>query len=315
MTIIGSEKTSITALVTLLLCAQCSNGFQLTYPLDITSNAIHVIKRSTLSKLSLVSSQPGSHNYYHRHRQHMTSDSTAGSPAPFFPQEDEEEDTTKSNQQSMNARGEARNKQVDTTTDVPTKSFLQALDDLGRSLKGKAAAASANTSGAKKQYQKYLYLLQSCLLYIAFILYRGYRGFFVILPAVFRETFSRLEAAMDKSPFDDDDDVSDVNFYATSSGSSSDVTSSKRGKVAQWRTRVTVSVLSSIVIASYVLGGIGRVVVRMLNTIRTGKGVSESFAAAAEEQENNEIKLFNKVSKKNNNNNSSSGSSTSINGR
>jgi len=199
------------------------------------------------------------------------------------------------------------------SSESTTKSLFRALDQFGLSLKPRAVKAGAKVARSDKKFTKFVYLLQSCMFYSLFILYRGYRGFFVILPAVFREVYRKLETAVDDRPFLDDDD--DKNDGGGSIVADDDINPAT-GKV-RWRTRVTVSVLASIVTVSYVLGGAIRVLSRLFTSLIQTSNVSGSFAAAAMEQEANESKILRIAQGTNNsnNNNDETNATESINGR
>lgn len=158
-------------------------------------------------------------------------------------------------------------------------SLFKLIDDAGQGLKPAAAQANAKASLAPTTRQRYLYMIKSCLLYAAFILYRAYRGFFVILPAVFRETFRKLRAVVDDAPFDEVEEPNDAPM--------------------KWRTRATVSVLAAIVTASYVIGGAIRVATTLIRNVNKDE-ISKSFAAAASEQERNEDTILLKSIKRTN---------------
>jgi hypothetical protein len=160
---------------------------------------------------------------------------------------------------------------------------LQWIDKKGQSLKPAAAKANAKSSLVEGRWQKLRYHLQSCFLYGLFIVYRAYRGFFVILPAVFRETFRKLETVVDGNPFDD---------------AGPDIIRFGRPPQTTWRTRVTVSVLAVVVTASYVLGGALRVLVAMIRGAQHGN-IPQSFADAAAVQERNEKMLLKRRAIKN----------------
>ena len=180
------------------------------------------------------------------------------------------------------------------SSESTTKSLFRALDQFGLSLKPRAVKAGAKMARSDKKFTKFVYLLQSCMFYSLFILYRGYRGFFVILPAVFREVYRKLETAVDDRPFLDDNEGGGIR--------AEDDINPATGKV-RWRTRVTVSVLASIVTVSYVLGGAIRVLSRLFTSLIQTSNVSGSFAAAAMEQEANESKIMRMTKGTNNNNN------------
>lgn len=142
------------------------------------------------------------------------------------------------------------------SSDVKTStSLLQTIDKLGMKLKPLAQAAhekstdvkSSNVNGSTNKgntLTSILYSIKSNILWMLYIVYRGYRGFFVILPAVFREVFRQLEesnVAMDA--FDEDEDGG----------------AAVEQKSMRLRTRVTISVLSGILTLSYVVSGALRV--------------------------------------------------------
>jgi hypothetical protein len=164
------------------------------------------------------------------------------------------------------------------TTIENTKSLFQVIDEAGLSLKPKAYRASEQASRASRQSEKLLYLIKTSLFYTMFIIYRGYRGIFVILPAVFQQVYQKLEAAVE-SPFPD-----------SNGGIGSDDINPATGRV-RWRTRITVSILASFVTLSYVVQGGMRVALKFFKNLTKTSDVSGSFAAAAMEQEANEQNL------------------------
>ena len=173
----------------------------------------------------------------------------------------------------------------------PTKNLLQRLDDAGMSLKPKALEAKEKVSVMRKPSKKLRYTLQSCTLFTLFILYRAYRGFFVILPAVFREVYATMEKTVE-TPFTDLEESNSAVVVVAN-----DI-NPKTGKV-RWRTVMTVSVLAGIVTISYALSGAIQVVKSFLRTIFKTSSPSMSFLAAANEMETNESKIMN-IAKKNN---------------
>jgi hypothetical protein len=185
--------------------------------------------------------------------------------APHFPEKNS------SNSNSSSSKSTAPPKDA---------SLFKLIDDAGQGLKPAAVQANAKASLAETKRHKYLYMVKSCLLYTAFILYRAYRGLFVILPAVFRETSRKLQAAVDEAPFDDTQAVEEAEAQ----------------QPMKLRTRITVSVLAAIVTASYVLGGAIRVATTLIRNATKG-GLTQSFAAAASEQERNEDTILQKTVK------------------
>ncbi|GKY91571.1 hypothetical protein MPSEU_000129000 [Mayamaea pseudoterrestris] len=163
----------------------------------------------------------------------------------------------------------------DPSAEESQQSILQVIDRAGLSLKPKAYRASEQANLADKRSKKALFLAKTCLYYTMFIFYRAYRGIFVILPVVFRQVYQKLGNAVE-SPFIDSVGKDDVN-PAT-------------GRV-RLRTRITVSILASLVTLSYVIQGAFRVIMMFFRNLSKTSDVSGSFAAAAMEQEANERNL------------------------
>jgi len=160
-----------------------------------------------------------------------------------------------------------------------TFSLLRKIDEVGLGLKPAAKQANAKAALAETRMRTFLYIAKSCALFTLFILYRAYRGFFVIVPEVFRSTFRKLEAVVDEAPFDDD--------YIM------ETPVAEKNKKYPWRTRITISVLAAVVTASYMLGGAIRVGLKLIKSFLSGgNSVSQSFEAAASEQELNEHKIL-----------------------
>ena len=139
-----------------------------------------------------------------------------------------------------------------TTSPPSTSSLLQTIDSFGSKLKPWALRAHekslrrlATPDGVddrgrtrNDRIRAVLYATLSNALWFLYILYRGYRGFFVLLPAVFREvsrTIRRSDLVVDA--FDDDD----------------------QGRPTKLRTRVTIAALSGALTLSYVISGACRV--------------------------------------------------------
>jgi hypothetical protein len=146
-------------------------------------------------------------------------------------------------------------------------SLLQSIDKLGMKLKPWALVAHEKSvqmrstrvgndvnGGSRDQgsmFRSILYAMKSNVLWMLYILYRGYRGFFVILPAVFREVFRKLEESnLVVDAFDEDD--------------SNQVSNSSQHQPMRLRARITVSVLSGILTLSYVISGAFRVLGKKL---------------------------------------------------
>ena len=124
-------------------------------------------------------------------------------------------------------------------------------------------------------------------MYLSFCIYRAYRGFFVIIPEVFREVYRKLENSIDTPFIEDNED--NLRIMETSDNN----------KPIRLRTAITVSVLASIVTASYVVSGAFRVLFKFYKSItRRSNGsnisskVSNSFSVAADEVIRNEDKIL-----------------------
>lgn len=148
------------------------------------------------------------------------------------------------------------------------RSFVDSIDQAGLSLKPRAQMTDSKATQAPSQLRKFLLRAQACALYSLFILYRGYRGFFVIIPAVFREVYLKLESTVDPTPF--------------------------QGTVANgvnWQTRITVAIMATVLTASYIVGGFFRVMMKLGKTIFQTSDIAHSFEEAAKEQEVNEDRV------------------------
>mmetsp|Transcript_720 Transcript_720/g.1314 ORF Transcript_720/g.1314 Transcript_720/m.1314 type:complete len:234 (-) Transcript_720:2717-3418(-) len=147
----------------------------------------------------------------------------------------------------------------------PAKSLGSAIDDFGQALKPEAQKAAQKSIDAGTKSKKVLYFILSSCYYMLFILYRAYRGVFVLSPVIYRRVYAKLEEAVSSDiPKTDSDDVSTVG----------------------WRTRLTTTTISSIVVASYLLGGALRSISTFLKTmIRNKKSISQPFEAMIEEME------------------------------
>ena len=145
------------------------------------------------------------------------------------------------------------------------------LNEAGMTLKPKAIAAKEKTESATSTAdQKLRYALQSSILYTLFIVYRAFRGFCVILPAVFNEVRRKLQIAVEQPLLDAGLAVKD------------DI-DPKTGKV-RLRTSMTVNFLASLVTIKYVVTGLFRVM---------GKFLRGSFPAAADEVTDLENEMVN----------------------
>lgn len=168
---------------------------------------------------------------------------------------------------------------------APSVSLLQRIDNAGMSLKPKAMEAKEKLANLRKPSKKFRYTLQSCALFSLFIVYRAYRGFFVILPAVFKEVYQTMEKTVE-SPFAEIEPVVDK-----------DDVNPKTGKL-RLRTVATVSILAGIVTLSYTLTGALRVLGSFVRSMTKTSSPSTSFLAAADEMETNESKIMSLTKRK-----------------
>jgi len=165
--------------------------------------------------------------------------------------------------------------------------LLKRIENAGLRLKPLAIKAKQKSVAAAEKDDRsksILYTLQSCLFFSLFILYRGYRGFFVIIPEVFRLTYAKMKATVE-DPFDEE-----LDYISNDGIGSSD-------KKESLRTKITVSVLSVIVTASYVISGLFKVMMMLGRTLWGTSSVKTSFEAAADEMIETE-KQVSKITKR-----------------
>lgn len=163
---------------------------------------------------------------------------------------------------------------------APTMTLLEKMDSKGQKLKPMAVEAKgASVTAGDDRQKRILYTMKSCVLFTLFIFYRAYRGLFVLMPAVFRETYAKMETAV-SAPFVDEGDLDsqqrDVN--------------PETGKV-RFRTRLTVSVLSMVVTLTYVISGAWRIFAKFVTTVLKTASLTNSVEAAADEVLDNEDKI------------------------
>eukprot|EP00567_Pseudictyota_dubia_P018644 CAMPEP_0197434148 /NCGR_PEP_ID=MMETSP1175-20131217/1920_1 /TAXON_ID=1003142 /ORGANISM="Triceratium dubium, Strain CCMP147" /LENGTH=260 /DNA_ID=CAMNT_0042962761 /DNA_START=80 /DNA_END=862 /DNA_ORIENTATION=- len=158
--------------------------------------------------------------------------------------------------------------------------IMERIDSAGSKLKPMAIEAKEQSIAASDDRSKrILFTVKACVLFTLFALYRAYRGFFILLPAVFREVYAKMETAV-QAPFVDEEELDQNNRDVDPS----------TGTV-RFRTRFTVSVLSAIVAASYVVTGLWKVLMKFVKTITNTSSVKDSFEAAADEVLANEEKI------------------------
>jgi len=155
------------------------------------------------------------------------------------------------------------------------KSLLALLNDIGNNFKGMAQKATTKGYECEDQKQKILFAAKACLYYTLFIVYRSYRGFFVLLPATFKQVYQKMEAAMITGNLSLEETGEDI--ASTSS--------------TTWRTKVTVGILTSVITISYIVGGVVKMATKFLRTIAKTSDVPKSFGAAADEVMNIEGRI------------------------
>lgn len=151
------------------------------------------------------------------------------------------------------------------------KSLWVLLNEIGNNFKAMAQRATVKGSESDSQSKKIVYATKACVYYTLFILYRAYRGFFVLLPATFLQVYRKMEGAMNSGNLS----LEQVGF--TESGQD------PANKTTTWRTKLTVSILTTVITASYIIGGTLKMATRFLRTIAKTSDVSKSFEAAADE--------------------------------
>ena len=180
-----------------------------------------------------------------------------------------------------------------TTTEDSTsnnKSLLTLLNEVGEKFKTNAQKSTAKGIESKKQSTKILYAAKACLFYTLFIIYRTYRGFFVLLPATVRQVYHQMEVVMNTGNLDMIEKNEDTTDTTTTV------------KENSWRTKITVSLLTSVVTVSYICGGVLKLISKFIRTMLKTSNVTKSFEAAADEMGNFEGRIS-RVGKKSNTNN------------
>jgi hypothetical protein len=158
------------------------------------------------------------------------------------------------------------------------KSLLTLLNEVGEKFKTMAQKSTANGIKSKNQSTKILYAANACLYYTLFIIYRTYRGFFVLLPATVRQVYHQMEVVMNTGNLDMIDE-------------NDDDTTTDTVKKNSWRTKITVSLLTSVVTVSYICGGVLKLVSKFVRTMFQTSNVTKSFEAAADEMGNFEGRI------------------------
>ena len=138
------------------------------------------------------------------------------------------------------------------------------LGELGASFKSKAREKGFRAKKASTKKGKIMNALLSSLYYLLFFIYRAYRGFFVILPEVFKRVYAKLETALE----DYADEGSDEKPQTT--------------ETVSWRTRLTVSICAIVFTGSYAVGGSIEMIKTFIRAALNTKSLPDSLGAVAE---------------------------------
>lgn len=172
-----------------------------------------------------------------------------------------------------------------TSTSKTDKSVFEKFDEYCLALKPMALEANEKAQTfMDNQTKKILYTTKACGLFSLFILYRAYRGLFYILPEVFREVYRKMEKTV-RDPFDE----SELN--------GSDDLDPQTGEV-RFRSKVVISMLTTLVTLSYVVTGAFKVFSMFIGTATRTSSVEPAFEAAADEILTNEEKVMKLANKK-----------------
>ncbi|GMI36859.1 hypothetical protein TrRE_jg6782 [Triparma retinervis] len=179
--------------------------------------------------------------------------------------------------------------------------LFQKIDNFGLSLKGLAMEAKVKAKEAEDRGKSILLSTKFCGILALFIFYRAYRGFFVILPSVFREVERKLSKTMDFAPYEDDSIAKATTktisiFKGEGAGGGGEDKVSEdinpdTGKVRP-RTTITVSVLAGLITLSYIVRGMAGVVFKFFQTALGKRSIVNSFEAAADEVVRNEGRVM-----------------------
>jgi len=171
------------------------------------------------------------------------------------------------------------------STDSTEKSLWVLLNEIGNNFQAMAQKSTTLGYQSEDQYKKILFAAKACVYYTLFIIYRTYRGFFVLLPATFREVYKKMEMTMNTGNLS----MEEIDFTESGNDTTSNV---------KWGTKITVSILTSVITTSYVVGGMLKMASKFFRTIVRTSDVPKSFGAAADEVLNFEGRI-NRVGKVN----------------
>ena len=157
-----------------------------------------------------------------------------------------------------------------------TRSINSLLNELGLSFKARAEEYIRKSKEAQSKSKRFGFALVSTFYFSLFLLYRAYRGFFVLLPEVFRRVYDKLESTVGVDLSLEDNQVAGA-------------------RSVTWQTKLTVFILAAVVTCSYFVGGIFRIASKFIASIGSTSSVPESFGAAAREAVDHETRIRQKM--------------------
>lgn len=170
------------------------------------------------------------------------------------------------------------------------KSLVTLLNDIGNNFKSMAETATTKGTASSEQSMKIVCAIQASLYYTLFIVYRSYRGFFVLLPATIRRVYQQMNTVMTNNS-----DTSNLSMVAEDENEKGEDGTTKMTPAAAtpptWKTKVTVSLLTVVVTSSYLVGGVLQMATQFIRTIAHTSNVSKSFEAAADEMVDYEARI------------------------
>ena len=170
------------------------------------------------------------------------------------------------------------------------KSLVTLLNDIGNNFKSMAETATTKGTASSEQSTKIVCAIQASVYYTLFILYRSYRGFFVLLPATIRRVYQQMNTVMTNNS-----DTSNLSMVAEDENEKGEDGTTKMTPAAAtpptWKTKVTVSLLTVVVTSSYLVGGVLQMATQFVRTIAHTSNVSKSFEAAADEMVDYEARI------------------------
>jgi hypothetical protein len=157
-----------------------------------------------------------------------------------------------------------------------TKSINSLLNELGLSFKARAEENIRKSKESQLKSKRFGCALVSTFYFVLFLFYRAYRGFFVLLPEIFRRVYDKLESTVGVDLSLEDKKVAGV-------------------RSVTWQTKLTVFILATVVTCSYFIGGVFRIASKFCSSIGRTSSVPESFGAAAREAVDHENRIRKKM--------------------